>query len=176
MPRKCSGTAAFSLVKPFDVGLVEDRLVPRHALAARFAVPVEVLIDDDAFRHERRRVALVEGKIVAGLDLIAEHGRVPLEFERVGAGVGVEQQLVGIEAVARLRLVGAMHPVAIECSGMHIRQIAVKHLVGIFGQFDAGRFGLSRGIEEADFDLRGVRGEQREIAPVTVPVHTARIG
>jgi hypothetical protein len=51
---------------------------------------------------------------------------VPLELPDGLPGVGVEQQLVGIEAVAGGRLVGAMDAVTVDRARSRIRQIAVS--------------------------------------------------
>ncbi len=119
-----------------DVDFVDHRLVPGHGLPAGFAVPVEIGIDDHAFGHERRAVALVEGEVVAGFHLVAEHRRIPFQRPGMGAGVGVEQQFVRVEAMPGLGLIRAVNAVAVEGARSDIRQIAVKNLVGIFGKFD----------------------------------------
>ena len=51
--------------------------------------------------------------------------------------IGVEQQLVRIEAMALLRLVRPVHAVAVDRAGPRVRQIAVPDLVGVLGQLDA---------------------------------------
>src|SRR5215470_15719513 len=72
------GTAPFfrqSRMKPgkaAQMELVNDRMLPRDAATARFALPVEIRVDDDAFGHIGRAVTFVECRIVAGLKLIAE--------------------------------------------------------------------------------------------------------
>ncbi len=73
----------------------------------RFAGPVEVGIDHDAFRDERRAITLVEGEIVAAFHPVAVYGGVPLQCAGMGTRIGVEQQLVGVEAMAGVRLIGA---------------------------------------------------------------------
>jgi hypothetical protein len=60
------------------------------------------------------------------------------------AGIRIEQQLVGIEAVSGARLVGAMDANAVDRAGVHVRQIAVPDLVGAFGQLDTRCLGKSR--------------------------------
>ena len=87
------------LGEALDVGLVEDGVVPGHELAVRLAFPVEIGIDHHAFGHEGRAVPLVEGKVVHRLHLIAEDRGVPFQLAGMGAGIGIEHQLVGIEAV-----------------------------------------------------------------------------
>ena len=93
----------------------------------------------------------------------------------MGAGVGVEQQLVGVEAVPRLRLVGAVNAVAVELPRLDAFDVAVEHLVGVFRQLDAGDLLLARAVEQAHFHLLGIGGKQREIGPLAVPLGAARI-
>ena len=52
-------------------------------------------------------------------------------------GIGIEQQLVMIEAVAAFGLVGAGNPVAIDLTGHHFRQVDMPDIVGDFRQRDA---------------------------------------
>lgn len=51
---------------------VEDGAIPRDGAAPRFALLVEIRVDD-AFRHEGSAVALVESRVVAGFHLVTEH-------------------------------------------------------------------------------------------------------
>src|SRR5947209_19931640 len=92
-----------------EMELINNRVLPPHRSAAGLALPVEIGVDDDAFRHERRAVALVESRVVAGFQLISENRRVPLQIAEMSAGIRVEHQLVGIEAVTGARLIGAVH-------------------------------------------------------------------
>ena len=157
------------------MSLVEHAVRPDVLrLAARGQVRL-VHVGDDAFRHEGRRVALVEGEVVTRLHLVAEHGRIPGQVADVDAGVGVEQQLVRIEAVTLLRLVGPVDAEAVELSGLHVREIAVEHLIGIFGKLDPVRLLGAGRVEEAQLDLGGVGREQGEIGAPTVPERSARM-
>ena len=159
--------------KTLDVGLVDDGLVPVHVLPGSFGGPVEIRIDHDAFRHERRAVALVEGTVVAAFHVIAVYGRIPCQRTRMRACIGIEQQLVRIEAVAVGGIVRPVNAIAVEGAGADARDVAVKHLVGVFGQFDAG---LALAVEQADLDLGGIGREQRKIGTLTAPVCAERIG
>src|SRR5205823_7408622 len=85
----------------------------------------------------------------------------------VTAGIRVEHQLVGIEAVPGTRLVGAVHAVAVNRSGVHIRHITVPDLVSEFGQLDS--LALAGSVEEAELDACRIGREQREIDPLAVP-------
>ena len=133
-------------------------------------------IDHHAFRHEGRAVALVEGQVVHRLHRVAEDRGIPVQLAGMGAGVGIEQQLVGIEAVPRVRLVGAVDAVAVDGAGPDLGQVAVPDLVGVFGQLDALDLLVAGAVEQADLDLGGVGREEREIGALAVPGRAAREG
>ena len=119
--------------------LEHDRLFPWHVRAAVVA-PGEGGIDDAAFRHEAGAVAPVEGQVLAlapRADAVAVMRIVPPDRALKRFRVRVEQQLVGVEAVSVLRAVGAVDAIAVKQIGPRVRQIAVPHLVGIFGEPDA---------------------------------------
>ena len=97
-------------------------------------MPVEVRVYHHAFRHEGRAVALVKTEIVVRMpDRVAEQRAIPGQLAVMGARIGVEQQLVRVEAVAGIGLVGAMHAVAVDLSWSDIRQVTVADLIGVFG-------------------------------------------
>ena len=91
-------------------------------------------------------------------------------------GVGIEEELVGVEAVPGRGLVGAVHPVAVDRAGPRVRQIAVPDLVGVFRQLDALEFALASLIEQAELHLGGVGREQGEVDAEPVPCRAKRIG
>src|SRR3569833_1194503 len=103
------------------------------------------------------------------IELIAEQLRAPTQFSDQLLGIGVEQQLVRIEAVAGVRLVGTVNAVAIDCARPHVGQITVPDLVGIFGQLDPFDLGLAGIVEQAKLDLGRIRGKQRKIDTKPVP-------
>ena len=78
-----------------------------------------------------------------GADRVAEDGRVPVELADMGARVGVEQQLVRIEAMAGLRLVGPVDAKAVEGARADVGDVAVKNLVGELRQFEALDFAFA---------------------------------
>src|SRR5215469_1518954 len=78
------------LGKSAQVKLVDDRMVPRDKAASRLALPVEIRVDDNAFRHERDAVALVEGGVVARFQLISKDGGLPLQIPEMAARIRVE--------------------------------------------------------------------------------------
>ncbi len=122
------------LRQAFDMGLVDDRVFPRH-LRPALVRPGMGGIDDDRFVHVARIVAPVErqiGCLRAGA--IAEMRIAPGELPAELLAVGVDQQLVGIEPMAGLGRVGAMHAIAVELAGRDVREIGVPDVVGALRQ------------------------------------------
>ncbi len=161
-------------MKALDVGLVDDGLVPVHIVPCGLGLPIEIGIDHHAFRHEGRAVALIEGEVVAALHLVAEHGRIPCQRAGMGARIGIEQQLVGVEAMAGVGLIGAIDAVAIEGAGADPGDIAVKHLIGIFRQFEAVRLTLA--VEQADLHLGGIGRKHGKVGAFAAPMRAQRPG
>ena len=140
-----------------NVQLINDCLVPRYRMpACPFALPGKGGIDDCAFRHERRTIALVEGCVVAHLHLVAENCRIPLQLPVMGASVRIEQKFVGIKTVACTRFVWTMHPIAVDRPRGYIWQIPMPDLVCVLGQSDPLYLLPAAFIEDTDFHLRGV--------------------
>jgi hypothetical protein len=62
-----------------------------------------------------------------------------------------------------------MDAIAVEQPGHGFRQIAVPHLVGVFGQRDAFDLAPAAGFEQAQVDALGVGREQGEIDARAIP-------
>ncbi len=71
--------------------------------------------------------------------------------------------------MAGARLVGAVHAVAIDGAGTGVGQVAVPHLVGELGQFDALHFPVAEMVEQAELHLCRVGRKQGEIHAAPVP-------
>ncbi len=160
------------LGEALHVRLVQHRPVPRHARRPVVA-PGEGRVDHAALGHERGAVALVEGRVVLTHD-VAEQLRRPVDLAHHGLGVGVQHQLVRVEAVPVLRLIGSVHAVAVDGAGPGLGQEAVPDLVGVFRQVDAADLGLARIVEQAQLHLGGIGGEQREVDPQPGPGRALR--
>ena len=155
-----------------DVGLVDDRLVQRRARVA-VVVPVEVRVGDDGLGHERRAVVVVAAVGVA--EVVREHGLVPLDLALERLGVGVEQQLGRVAAVAVLGRVGAVDAEAVALARADVGEVAVPAEGRRLGQVDA-RLGAVL-VEQAQLDALGDLAEQREVgaAPVVVRAERKRL-
>ncbi len=164
------------LGQPLHVRLVDHRLRPGRARAA-VVPPGEAVVDHHRLGHGRGAVAAIEGEVGAGRgDAIAEQGVGPAHIAAHGAGVRVQQQLVGIEPVPLLRSVGTVGPVAVEHPRKAVRQVAVPDLVGPFGQRITADLTAASRIEQAEFDLLRMGGEHREVHALPVPGGAERIG
>ena len=75
----------------------------------------------------------------------------------MGSCVRVKQQLVGIESVASLGLIGAVHAKAIKRRRADVRHVAVEHFIGPLRKFAASDFAAALGIEKANLDPRRIR-------------------
>ena len=84
-------------------------------------------------------------------------------------GIGIEQQLVGVEAVAVLGLIGPVNAIAVELPGRDVVQIAVPDVLGALRQFDALEFAAALAVEQAKLDLLRIGGEQRKVGAPAVP-------
>ena len=127
------------------------------------------------FGMTKAEVAPVGQEVAARrADPVAESASCHADVAVQRLGVGVDQQLVRVEAVAVLRVVGAVDAVAVELPGPHVGQIAVPDLVGVFGQRDAVGLAPALLVEEAQLDLGGIGGEQREIDAAAIPRRPAR--
>ncbi len=131
---------------------------------------------DDRLRHVAGVVAPVEGEVgLRRADTEAEMRVRPPDLARQRPGVGVDQQLVGVEPVPGLGIVGAVDAIAVELPRGHVRQIAVPDLVGPFGQRDPLRLRVARGIEQAEFDPLRVSREEGEVDAGPVPRRAERM-
>ena len=156
--------------------LVDHGVGPRDVRRA-VVRPVEALVGHDAFHHAGRAVAAVEREIGARrVHAMAEQRVRPFQLAGDAPRVGIEQQLVRIEAIAALRLIRAVGAVAVEQPDLRVRQVAVPHLVGEFGQRISCDLPLALWIEQAEIDALRVRGEDREVRSEPVPGRAERIG
>src|SRR6185312_15664236 len=96
-------------------------------------------------------------------DAIAEQRVGPVELAHDLLGVGVEQQLVVVEAMAAFGRIVAMNAIAINEARLRVGQIAVPDLVGPFRQFMPRDLTATRRVEDAEFDAFGMRREDGEI-------------
>ena len=164
------GDLRVQLGQAFDVGLVDDRLVVRDTQLA-VAVPFEERVDDHAVHRVRRRVGVVAG--VGVTEFVGEERRIPVDLALDGLGIRVHQELVRVEAVAVLRLVRAVDPVAVLLSGLDLRQVTVPHVAVHFGQLNP-RLGQVIS-EEAQLHPLGTFAEQGKVSASAVKGGSQRV-
>src|SRR5690606_25855174 len=147
------------------MGLVNDCFRP-WPTDRGIARPVEVRVLHHALHREGGAVALVEGKVgrlVA--DAIAVKRVVPRKFAGDLLGIGIEQQLVGIEPMPLFRLVGSMGAIAVERARFEARDIAGPDVSLPLGQGQPGCLLLAVVAEKAKVDLFGMGGKDGEMRP-----------
>ena len=83
---------------------------------------------------------------------------------------------MGVEAEPALGLSAAVNAIAIELSRPDIVQIAVPDILSSLRQGDAFDFAAAVAIEEAELDLLGGRGKQREVRSSPIPSRPQGIG
>ena len=159
------------------VHLVDHGLVPGPRLRA-LAAPGEGRVDDHALRHVAGAVAPVEREVAVGMaDPVAEQRVMPLERPRQGLGVGIDQQLVRVEAVAVPRIVRSVDAIAVELPRPHVGQVAVPDLMGHLAQGHAMQLAPAAVVEQAQLDLlRNGRRREAKLVPGAVPGRAGRIG
>ncbi len=114
----------------------------------------------DGLRHGGAAVAAV-GLTRAGRRI--EHRVVEDEGPVDRRGIGVEQQLRLVEAMAVPRLPGAAGPKTVARAGLHAGDEAVMDVAGALGQRDARLLGLAGRVVEAEDDLGRMGREDRDI-------------
>src|SRR5258708_11736385 len=165
------------LRQALDVRFIDDGVFPGYVRAHFAAAPVEALVDDDGLRHAAGVVASVEREVLArAAGAIGKMRVAPYQPSGKPPGVGVEQQLVGVEAVAVLGLIRSMNAIAIKLPGRNVVQITVPDVFGALGQFDAFEFAAALRVEQAKLDLLRVGGEQCKIGSPAVPACTEACG
>ena len=90
--------------------------------------------------------------------------------------VRVQQQLVRVEAVADIGLVGSVDAEAVDPARTCVRQIAVEDLVRIFRKLDALYLPFTLRIEDAKFHFGGSRREDGEVDAEAIPCGPQGIG
>ncbi len=143
------------------VQLIDHRLAPRDGEPRRRGRGGR---GDHPLRHGRGAVGLVERGAAFGIVVpIAEHRGVQDEGPVEGQGVGVDQQLVGIEPMALRRGERAIGAQAVARAFRQSGDVAVEHRTGAAGQADAPGLDLAGGVKQAELYSVGVGGVDGDI-------------
>jgi hypothetical protein len=124
---------------PLGVHLVDHHLVPRE-IRVSVVLPVEARIDDDALGNRSGIVLLIEVEV--GVCVRSRHVRKnvcrrPVDGPLDRLRVRVDQELVGVEAAARRRVIGAVDAVAVPLARADAGYVAVPVEGLAFGELDA---------------------------------------
>jgi hypothetical protein len=132
------------------------------------------VVDDDALRHEGRGVAVIGleiGRI--GADAIAEEAVVPAHRLVDPLGIGVDQELGGIEPMSGLRRIRPVHAIAVPLARTQVGQVTVPDEVRLLGEADS-LLVAAIGIEQAELDGGRVLAEEGEVHAGAIPGGTER--
>lgn len=120
------------------MGLIDDGVGP-GTTDRLVAVPIEIRVLHHALDHECGAVTVVEREIIRLVaDRIAVKGIVPLQLALDLLRIGIEKQLVGIEAVAVGRIVRSMGAIAVDRAGTYASDIARPDVAFALGKRKAG--------------------------------------
>src|SRR3954468_2411225 len=111
------------------MAFVDDRPVPGDT-EWLVIFPSERGIDHDTLRHTTRAVVRIRYEIlVRAADLVREQRVAPRYRARDRFRVWIDEQLRCIKAVSIVRIVRAVHAVAVELARPDVRQITVPNLI-----------------------------------------------
>ncbi len=169
------GHVIVQLGQSLDVRLVDDRVLPRD-LRALLGGRRGGGLDDHRLRHATRIVAPIERKIATrAAGAVAEMGVAPHQPSGERLGMRVDQQLVRVKTKAALGIVGAVHAIAVKLSGRDVVEVAVPDVLGALGQRHAMQFAPALIVEQAQFHLFGIGGEEGEVGAAPVPRRAERM-
>src|SRR6266542_6531778 len=87
----------------------------------------------------------------------------PYEPAHQPFGIGIQQELIVVEAMAAFGIVRAVNANAVELSRSQIGEITVPFLIRVLRQRDTGRLPLPLLVEQAQLDALGVLREDRDV-------------
>jgi len=103
--------------------LVHDRLVQFPAQRA-VAFPVERVVHDDRFRHERTTIRIVSHLIIAA-EWVGKDRGVPVDVAGDRTRIGINQELCRIAPMSLRRVPRAVHPEPVSLTGLDPAEISV---------------------------------------------------
>ena len=170
------GNFSHQFRKALHVQFVDDCPFPGDIRPLIFS-PCESGIDDQSQGGIRGRVAIVEGKILITLVFTeTEQCFIPFQHPTNSAGIRVKQDFVRVESKTVLRRIRAVNSKSVKSARFQVGKVGMKDVVGSFGQFDPFRFLMIIGrIEQAQFDLGRIVGEQSDINACAIPNGSQRI-
>ena len=162
--------------EPLHMRLIDDA-ARQGGHGGAVVAPGKGRVGHDAFGHEARAVAGVQAKVG-----IARRGGIGVKRVRPTRvpgqlpGVGVDQQLVRVEAVAFMRGEGTVRAQTVKLAGHQAGNAAMPDAPGAFRQRHARNLALPVRAKKADVDLRRMVGKDGEIYPVSIKGRAQRAG
>ena len=108
-----------ALAKPLHMELIDDTPLPGDAEQV-VPFPVEGRVDNHSLGDSPGVILSVKRQVHFALD-VSVNGGVPVDFARNGTGVGIDEELVGIEPVPGGRFVWATNAIAVALSRTSVR-------------------------------------------------------
>ena len=158
------------LREALHVQLVDDGRVPRTP-EQLVALPVEGVVDHDRLGDRRGVVGLVQDEVVVAR-VRERPAAIPEHRALDRLRVGVDQELVGVEAVALLGRPGPVDAVAVALARADAGQIPVPVVRRVARELDPGLDVVV--VEQAQLDALGVLRRDREVGAVPVPGRAER--
>src|SRR5262245_55395232 len=85
------------------------------------------------------------------------------ELPRELLGIGIEEKLVGIEAMALIGLIGTVDAIAVELPRPHLIEMHMADILRALRHDHACALAGAGRVEQTELDLLGMRGEQRKV-------------
>ena len=148
-----------------DVQLVDDRALQRHRLGDRRRAAGESATTTLSGTEAKESVA--SGTKFDVGEVVEDRAGV-VDAAGDGAGVGVEQQLGGVEPGARGGVPGAVHPVAVALLGADAGHVRAPDAVGAQAQVVVGLAAVL--VDQGQLDAGGPRGPEAEGGPAVAHV------
>ena len=85
-------------------------------------------------------------------------------------GIGIQQQLRGIESMAAVRSPGAMGTQPVDQTGTRVGQVTVPHVAGVGWQRISGGLAFAGFVKQAQLHLVGMSRKHRKVDALAIPV------
>ena len=129
-----------------------------------------------AFRHGGRAVQVAEAQVLVLARRIVSQLGVGHEQRAIQSlGVGIQQQLVGIEAMAGFGRIGARGTQGVTAAGPEVGKIAMPDSAALLREREAPGL-AARFVEKAEVDLAGLLREDGQVGSLAVPGDAQRRG
>jgi hypothetical protein len=167
------GYAGVQLAEAAHMHFVQDAVRPGRGRRG-IALPVEAVVHHTGLQRQGAVVAPIHAqRVVTGLAAVHV---APLELANHLARIGVEQQLVRVEALPLLRLPRPVGTQAVDQAGTSATEVAVPDIAAARGQDQACGLGTAAVVVQAQLDGGGMRREHGEVHTLGIDAGAQRPG